>query len=81
MENAGILGRGRRKMKVTKVLCVLTLAVLALSGCGGEKKKEAAVFKVGVPHLMATYDHTKGYDGWSTTRIGEIGRASCRERV
>ena len=57
-------------MKVTKVLCVLTLAALALSGCGGEKKKEAAVFKVGVPHLMATYDHTKGYDGWSTTRIG-----------
>ena len=25
---------------------------------------------MGVPHLMATYDHTKGYDGWSTTRIG-----------
>ena len=45
-------------MKVTKVLCVFTLAALALSGCGGEKKKEAAVFKVGVPHLMATYDHT-----------------------
>ena len=57
-------------MKVKKLLCVMMLAALVLSGCGGEKTKEAAVFKVGVPHLMATYDHTKGYDGWSTTRIG-----------
>ena len=56
-------------MKVKKVLCVMLLAALALSGCGGVKK-EAAVFKVGVPHLMSTYDHTKGFDGWSTTRIG-----------
>ena len=57
-------------MKAKKVLCIMALAALVLSGCGGEKNMEAAVFKVGVPHLMATSDHTKGYDGWSTTRIG-----------
>lgn len=57
--------------KGKKILCIMALAALAASGCGGgEKKAENAVFRVGVPHLMTTYDHTKGFDGWSTTRIG-----------
>ena len=58
--------------KGKKILCIMVLAALAASGCGssGEKKKNEDVFRVGVPHLMTTYDHTKGFDGWSTTRIG-----------
>lgn len=57
-------------MKCKKLLCALVLTALAMGGCGGEKKQANEVFKVGVPHLMATCDHTKGFDGWSTTRIG-----------
>ena len=58
--------------KGKKILCIMVLAALAASGCGssGEKKNNEDVFRVGVPHLMTTYDHTKGFDGWSTTRIG-----------
>ncbi|MBQ9697685.1 MAG: hypothetical protein IJV46_04020 [Acidaminococcaceae bacterium] len=57
-------------MKCKKLVCALALTALVLGGCGGEKKQVKEVFKVGVPHLMATCDHTKGFDGWSTTRIG-----------
>ena len=64
-------------MKLQKYLCVMTLAALVSAGCGGEKKQTAEVLKVGVPHLMSTYDHTKGFDGWSTTRIG-VGETVVR---
>ncbi len=57
-------------MKFKTLLCVIALAALTVTGCGGGEKRNDRVFKVGVPHLMSTYDHTKGYDGWSTTRIG-----------
>ncbi|MBO5589866.1 MAG: hypothetical protein J5923_01285 [Acidaminococcaceae bacterium] len=63
--------------KGKKILCIMALAVLAVGGCSGEKKETDAVFRVGVPHLMATYDHTKGFDGWSTTRIG-VGQTVVR---
>ena len=64
-------------MKLQKYLCVMTLAALVSAGCDGEKKQTAEVLKVGVPHLMSTYDHTKGFDGWSTTRIG-VGETVVR---
>lgn len=57
-------------MKGKKLMCVLALTAVLSGGCGGEPKKKDEVFRVGIPHLMSTYDHTKGFDGWSTTRIG-----------
>ena len=60
-----------------KRLLAMLCVALALVGCGSNKKADFDGVKIAVPHLQASYDHTKGFDGWTTMRIG-VGQTVVR---
>ena len=82
--------------KRSKILATLVLAgtmVLGLAGCGDSGsansgtqsgKNSDAKYQVGICQLVqheALDAATKGFKDALKDKLGEIGRASCRERV
>lgn len=57
--------------KSYRMLCVLLMGILCLTGCGGENKKEdGKTLRMGVTNFADTLEPTENYFGWVVMRYG-----------